>query len=101
MHASRWARPVSRAVDCLLLLASISAPAVPLFADTIVQANAQGKLVVIQRGAIVVKDDPSILVYKHFDLKEQRVVKVVLSQGSIPYQFNPSAPQSRRQIVDA
>ena len=100
MHASRRVRRVSRAVDCLLLLASISAPAVPLFADTIVQANAQGKLVVIQRDAILVKDDPSFLVYKHFDLKEQRVVKVVLNQGSLPYQVNPSAPEARRQIVE-
>jgi len=100
MHASRRVRRVSRAVDCLLLLASISAPAVALFADTIVQANAQGKLVVIQRDAILVKDDPSFLVYKHFDLKEQRVVKVVLNKGSLPYEVNPSAPEARRQIVE-
>ena len=100
MHASRRVRRVSRAVDCLLLLASISAPAVSLFADTIYQANAQGKQVVIQRDAIVVKDDPSFLVYKHFDLKEQRVVKVVLNKGSLPYEVNPSAPEARRQIVE-
>ena len=100
MHASRRVRRVSRAVDCLLLLASISAPAVALFADTIVQANAQGKQVVIQRDAILVKDDPSFLVYKHFDLKEQRVVKVVLNKGSLPYEVNPSAPEARRQIVE-
>src|SRR5207247_2356508 len=86
---------------CLLLLASISAPAVSLFADTIYQANAQGKQVVIQRDAIVVKEDPSFLVYKHFDLKEQRVVKVVLNKGSLPYEVNTSAPEARRQISNA
>ncbi len=100
MHASRRVGRAPLAVACLLLLASISAPAVSLFADTIVQANAQGKHVVIQRDAIMVKDDPSFLVYKHFDLKEQRVVKVVLNQGSLPYQVNPSAPEARRQIVE-
>jgi len=100
MHASRRVGRAPLAVACLLLLASISAPAVSLFADTIVQANAQGKHVVIQRDAIMVKDDPSFLVYKHFDLKEQRVVKVVLNKGSLPYEVNPSAPEARRQIVE-
>jgi len=100
MHASRRVRRVPLAVHCLLLLASISAPADSLFADTIYQANAQGKQVVIQRDAIVVKDDPSFLVYKHFDLKEQRVVKVVLNKGSLPYEVNTSAPEARRQIVE-
>ena len=100
MHAPRRVRRVPLAVECLLLLTSIPAPAAPLFADTIYQTNAQGKLVVIQRDAIVVKDDPSFLVYKHFDLKEQRVVKVVLNKGSLPYEVNPSTPDARRQIVE-
>ena len=100
MHASRRVPRVLLAVDGLLLLALICAPAAPLFADTIYQTNAQGKQVVIQRDAIVVKDDPSFLVYKHFDLKEQRVVKVVLNKGSLPYEANTSAPEARRQIVE-
>ena len=100
MHASRRVPRVLLAVDRLLLLALVCAPAAPLFADTIYQTNAQGKQVVIQRDAIVVKDDPSFLVYKHFDLKEQRVVKAVLNKGSLPYEVNPSAPEARRQIVE-
>ena len=81
----------------LLLASSIAAS---LRADTIYQTNAQGRQVVIQRNAIVVKDDPSFLVYKHFDLKERRVVKVTLNQGSLRYSVDTSNAQTRRQIVD-
>jgi len=69
-------------------------------ADTVYQINAQGKRVVIQREAIVLREDSSFLVYKHFDLKEQRVVKVVLNQGSLPYECDRSSPTERRQIVN-
>jgi hypothetical protein len=74
--------------------------ATPILADTIYQTNAQGKRIVIQRDAIVVKEDPSFLVYKHFDLKERRVAKVTLNQGSLPYSVEPSNADGRQQIVE-
>ncbi len=80
----------------LLLLAS----SWPLAADTIYQINAQGKQTIAQREAIVVHNDDSILVYKHFDLRERRVTKVRLFQGSLPYTFQPSTPDGRKQIVE-
>lgn len=72
----------------------------PLGADTIYQINAQGRRVVIQRHAIVVKEDTSALVYKHFELKERRVEKAVLNQGSLPYEAERSGGQERQQIVN-
>jgi hypothetical protein len=83
---------------CLAALAFLAV--VPVAADTVYQTNAQGKQVVIQRDAIVVKDDPSFLVYKHFDLKERRVEKVTLSQGSLPYSVDASNAAGRQQIVE-
>jgi len=74
--------------------------AVPLFADTVYQINAQGKQTVIQRDAIVVKEDSNFVFYKHFDLKERRVVKVNLNKGSLPYTVNKSTAADRQQIVD-
>jgi len=71
-----------------------------LNADTIVQINAQGRRVVIQRNAIVVKEDTSTLVYKHFELKERRVEKAVLNQGSLPYEAERSGAEERQQIVN-
>jgi len=73
---------------------------VPLAADTIYQASARGKPVIIQRDAIVVKEDSSLLVYKHFDLKEQRVAKVFLYKTSLPYSVETSSPGARQQIVE-
>jgi len=73
---------------------------VPLFADTVYQINAQGRQNVIQRDAIVVKENSSYLFYKHFDLKERRVVKESLNQGSLPYTVNKSPEADRRQIVE-
>jgi hypothetical protein len=72
----------------------------PLAADTIYQANAQGKQVVIQRDAILVKEDSAILVYKHFDLRERRIVKVSLNKGSLPYTATPASSSERREIVE-
>jgi hypothetical protein len=71
-----------------------------LNADTIYQINAQGRRLVIQRNAIVVKEDTSALVYKHFELKERRVEKAVLNQGSLPYEAERSGAQERQQIVN-
>ena len=72
----------------------------PLSADVISQTNAQGQQVVIQRDAIVVKQDPAAIIYKHFDLKERRIVKATLQESSLPYSISRSAPDNRRQIVD-
>jgi hypothetical protein len=71
----------------------------PGSADVISQTNSEGRQVVIQRDAIVVRQDSAALVYKHFDLKERRVVKAALHEGSLPYSVARSSPDSRQQIV--
>jgi hypothetical protein len=71
----------------------------PLICDTVYQINAQGKQVVIQRQAIVVKEDSNYVYYKHFELKERRVETVGLNQGSLPYRVDRSAAAERQQIV--
>ncbi len=89
--------PVVRRLPWLvfLLLAPLAARA-----DTVIQTNAQGKPVVIQRDAIVVKEDSAYLFYKHFDLKERRVVRVSLNKGTLPYSVQTSTPSERQQIVE-
>jgi hypothetical protein len=74
--------------------------AIPLKADTIYQATADGRQRVIQRNAIVVHQDSSILIYKHFSLPDMRVEKVQLSQGSLPYTVLTSSAAQRKGIVD-
>jgi len=81
------------------LLAFLAALAFPLKADTIYQRTAQGREQVIQRNAIVVREDSYALVYKHFDLPDMRVEKVQLSKGSLPYTVDISTPQQRQGIV--
>jgi len=71
-----------------------------LQADTIYQTSPQGREVVIQRDAIVVKEDSYALLYKHFDLKERRVVKVRLNKGSLPYTVDLSSKEDRQQIIE-
>jgi hypothetical protein len=70
-----------------------------IWADVISQTNSEGRQVVIQRDAIVVRQDSAALVYKHFDLKERRVVKAVLHEGSLPYSVARSSADSRQQTV--
>ena len=82
-------------IPCILL-----ALVWPLNADTLYQISSQGRRVVIQRNAIVVKEDTSAIVYKHFELKERRVEKAVLNQGSLPYEAERSGAQERQQIVE-
>ncbi|MBZ5563027.1 MAG: hypothetical protein LAP13_11490 [Acidobacteriia bacterium] len=82
----------------ITLLLALSAQ--PLAADTIYQTNAQGKQTIVQRDAIVVHEDDSLVVYKHFDLRERRVTKVRLFQGSLPYNYRASTPDERKQIVE-
>jgi hypothetical protein len=84
----------------VLFLQLLFAGLIPLQADVITQTNAQGRRVVIQRDAIVIRQDSSAVVYKHFDLKERRVVKVTLNQASLPYDVQSSAPEARQQIVE-
>jgi hypothetical protein len=74
--------------------------ALPLFADTIYQTSAQGKDVVLQRDAIVIQEDASFLVYKHFDLKERRVEVVRLNRGTLAYFVRKSEAAERQQIVE-
>jgi hypothetical protein len=72
----------------------------PLNADTLYQITPQGRRVVIQRNAIVVKEDTSSIVFKHFELKERRVEKAAVQQGSLPYEAERSGGPERQQIVD-
>jgi hypothetical protein len=80
--------------SCLALLAQ------PLFGDTIYQTNSQGKEIVLQRDAIVVHQDSAFVVYKHFDLKERRVMVVSLNRGSLPFRVQTSNASGRAQILD-
>jgi hypothetical protein len=79
---------------CAALLAS------PLVADTIFQTTAQGKEITLQRDAIVTVQDSSFVVYKHFDLKELRVVIVRLNRGSLPFRVQISDDSARARIVE-
>jgi len=92
---------LTRFLPVLAIAASIlpSVGVLVLWADVISQTNSQGRQVVIQRDAIVVKQDSAALVYKHFDLKERRVVKAALHEGSLPYSVARSSPDSRQQTV--
>jgi hypothetical protein len=84
----------------LFLLSLLLSLALPSPADTIYQMNAQGRQVVVQSGAIVVSEDSSFLVYKHFEQKDRRVEIVRLNKGSLPYSVQTANPDQRRQIVE-
>ncbi len=68
-------------------------------ADTIFQRTPQGTEQIIRRNTIVVKEDPNSIFYKHFELKERRVVKVRLEKGSFRVRVEKSNPAVREQIV--
>jgi len=87
-------RQLLAAVALLMLAASQVA------GDAIFQITAQGKQEVVQSDAIVVREDTSFLVYKHFELRERRVVKVTLNKGSLPYIVQSSSPAGQKQIVE-
>jgi len=87
------------AVLRVVLLVSPLTVFVPVRADVISQTSSEGRQVVIQRDAIVIRQDSAALVYKHFDLKERRVVKAVLHEGSLPYSVARSSADSRQQTV--
>jgi len=84
----------------LFLLALLLSLATPSPADTIYQMNTQGREVVVQTGAIVVSEDSSFVVYKHFEQKDRRVEIVRLNKGSLPYSVRVASPDARRQIVE-
>ncbi|MBI1982773.1 MAG: hypothetical protein HYS61_01075 [Acidobacteria bacterium] len=82
-----------------LLWVAITLSAVSLGADTIFQINPQGRRTILHRDAVVVSEDSTSLVYKHFELKERRVVKVRLSKGSQPYYVDRSDEPGKQRIV--
>ena len=84
----------------LLLLALLLGLAAPLGADTIYQMTGQGKQVVVQRDAILIREDSSFVVYKHFELRDRRVEVVRLNKGSLPHSVQTASPEQRRQIVE-
>lgn len=84
----------------LLLLTFFAAVSVASKADTVYQATADGGRRVIQSNAILVHQDSSILVYKHFDLPDMRIEKVQLNKGSLPFTIVLSSPLQRQSIVD-
>ena len=83
----------------LALLAVMALGSAALRADAIYQTSARGKQVIVHRDAILIQEDFSSLLYKHFELKERRVVKVRLSKGSLPYSVVTSSADDRRRIV--
>ncbi len=87
---------------CILwLIAIMTLGSLSAAADTIYQTTAQGRQVVIQRSAIVIQNDSSSLAYKHFDLSERRVVKVILRKAMLPYRVSTSTPVERQEIVQS
>ena len=84
----------------LLLLSLLLSLASASRADTIYQMSAQGKQVVVQAGAIVITEDSSFVVYKHFEQRDRRVEIVRLNKGSLPYSVQRTGPDQRRQIVE-
>ena len=72
----------------------------PVLGDTVFQTTSQGKEIVLQRDAIVIQQDSSFIVYKHFDLKERRVMVVRLNRGSLPMRVQVSDPAARSLIVE-
>lgn len=84
---------------CAILAAAVTAACLFARADTITQVDAEGQTQVIQTQAIVIQNDSYAIVYKHFDLKQRRVVEDRLQQGSLPYAAVVSSASGRRQIV--
>jgi hypothetical protein len=83
----------------LLICSCLGVLAPPLLGDTVFQTNSQGNEIVLQRDAIVVQQDSSFVVYKHFDLKERRVTVVRLNRGSLPFRVQLSNASGRAQIL--
>ena len=84
----------------LLLLSLLLSVASPSGGDTVYQMTGQGKQTVVQRDAILIREDSSFVVYKHFELRDRRVEIVRLNKGSLPYTVQTASPEQRRQIVE-
>ncbi len=82
----------------ILLLLLIACPR--LAADTLYQRDARGRQVIVHRDAIIVKADSSTIEYKHFELKDRRIVKIRLSRGAQDFSYKTSSPEERRRIVE-
>jgi hypothetical protein len=91
--------PVVHVRSHLAVLVVVALGGAALRADTIYQVSPRGRQVVVHRDAILIQQDFSSLTYKHFELKERRVVKVRLSQGSLPYSVVTSSADDRQRIV--
>ncbi|MGH9773011.1 MAG: hypothetical protein ACRD4Q_15155, partial [Candidatus Acidiferrales bacterium] len=89
-----------RLKSCAIILALTTLALAPVRADTITQTNAQGETRVIQSAAIVIQNNSDAVIYKHFDLKQRRVVEDHLDQGSLPYQVVVSSTAQRAQILN-
>jgi len=83
-----------------LLCSCLAFLAPPLLGDTIYQTTSQGKEIVLQSNAIVVQQDSSFVVYKHFNLKERRVTVVRLNRGSLPFRVRVSNASARAHILE-
>lgn len=83
----------------VLLVTAATLAFVAARADTITQVDAQGQTQVIQTQAVVIQNDSYAIIYKHFDLKQRRVVEDRLPQGSLPYTAVVSSAAGRQQIV--
>ena len=83
-----------------LVLSLLLTVALPLGAYTVYQMTGQGKQAVVQRDAILIREDSSFVVYKHFELRDRRVEVVRLNKGSLPYSVQTASPEQRRQIVE-
>ena len=85
--------------SCLLVLC-LAALVQPIPGDTIYQTNSEGNETVLQRDAIVIQQDSSAIVYKHFDLKERRVTSVRLYRSSLPMRVQIGTAAERAGILD-
>ena len=81
---------------CIYVVLSVQ----PVLGDTVFQTTSQGKEIVLQRDAIVIQQDSSFIVYKHFDLKERRIMVVRLNRGSLPMRVQVSDRAARSLIVE-
>ena len=68
-------------------------------ADVIYQTTPQQTERIYHRGVIVVKEDSDAIFYKHFELKERRVVKVRLEKKTLSYRVEKQGPAAREQIL--
>lgn len=69
-------------------------------ADTIFQQTPQGSERALRRNIIVIREDTNSIFYKHFELKERRVVKIRLEKGSTKTRIERASSTVKKQILD-